>query len=265
MAAGMPLFSKRVLPHVHCTEQFGDLCEKFVHGEGVKSVSILAKSRVFCYNNPIPMSWNSAPTQANPPAAQGEKGVLVPALAKLGMPVLIFGGTFLVIAVALSHLVSPDRFPVRVGDKVVRLVDLESEERALKAAQAELLADRQELLKDADTTVLHRVATLKSSMVSIGSVMMAVDDVRRSFRIGSNDPIAIPSVSFDGTAGTLTLGGTVHDMGGRSIQVLASFVDGLRKVSLIKSVSEPEYTSVTADDGSTTSPFTLTITLNDAS
>jgi glycerate-2-kinase len=85
--------------------------------------------------------------------------------------------------------------------------------------------------------------------------------VRRGFSTSQADPISLPTVQVSGSGGLITVGGEVHDKSGRSMQLLASFVDGLRGIRMFEHVSEPEYRETSGNDGSSSSPFTLTITL----
>lgn len=187
--------------------------------------------------------------------------VLVPALSRLGFPVLLFGGVFLGLTVVLTVLVSPDRFPVRVGDRIVRLSELEAEEKALRVSEATLLKTRASLKTEEKAPVLHQVAKLKATLTPVGRSLLLVDQVRLSFKNASTDPISLPRIHVR-TDGTIVIGGEVRDLGGRSVQLLASFVDGLRDLPTVASVSEPEYLSAQEKDGTSVSPFTLTLTLN---
>lgn len=207
----------------------------------------------------MPLDRSTQPKPADKHVVPHEGPVLLPAIARLGLPVGIFGATFFLIAVVLTMLFSPDRFPVRVGDKTVRLHDLESEEKSLQNKKAELMEERRKILADSDAPVLHQVERLRSAMSPVGAGMLSVEDVRRSFRSPSADPISLPGVSFDGTANALVLHGEVRDTGGRSMQLLATFVDELRAIPDFDSVSEPEYTSEPLPGGGSLSTFTLTL------
>ncbi len=183
--------------------------------------------------------------------------VLIPAIGRLGVPVGIFGITFFLIAITLTLVFSPDRFPVRVGDKTVRLHELEAEEKSLKLTQVDLMKERQKILADADAPVLDQIAKLRTQTVPVGSAMLAVENVRWSFHAGMSDPISLPTVTFDAAAHTLMLGGDVRDAAGRSMQILATFIDELRALPNFESVSEPEYLSEPLPDGGTVSRFSL--------
>lgn len=227
-------------------------------GENVPD-STLAAGRLFCYNVLMAFNRFNEPKQAEEFAQTKSGSVLMPAIARLGVPVGVFGLSFFVITVLLTLLLSPDRFPVRVGDKTVRLYDLETEEKSLKAKQADLLEERQKILADSEAPVLHQVEKLRSSILPVGSAMLSIEDVRRSFRAGTSDPISFPGVMFDATANTLTLVGEVRDAGGRSMQILASLVDELRVIAAFESVSEPEYVSELLAGGGTVSRFSITL------
>lgn len=191
-----------------------------------------------------------------------ETRILIPAIERLGIPVLIFGLVFSVLVGLVMLIATPDRFPVRIGDTVVRIVDLEREqERVLQETRA--LKDRQEKLRSDDRApTLHQLRLLSKDVLPVGAALSAVEDVRRSFIVGSIDPIALPSIQYKDGAVNIT--GIVRDPGGRSVQLLASFIDALRRIHEIKSVSEPEYTSREKPDGGSESPFAITITLSDA-
>lgn len=195
-----------------------------------------------------------------PLVPQGES-VLLPAIARLGISILIFGAVFCLMSIGLTSVVSPDRFPVKVGENTVRVADLEEEERRLKVKYAELIEARVTLLNNSDAPVLRQVEALRSGVSPVGSVLLGIEDVRRSFRVADADPIAIPTVNFSFERRTVTLGGEVQDAAGRSMQILASFVDGLRAIPSVASVSEPEYRMTTLQDGGTSSPFTITVGL----
>jgi len=215
------------------------------------------------------MDESPASSVADEPSAEG---VLLPVLERLGLPVLIFGTVFLLLSLLLTFIVSPDRFPVRMGDKIVRLSDLQAEEYSLKVLQAELLQKRENMLKDSRTPILEQVQKLRAGFDSIGQVLLDIEDVRKSFSLGEIDPISLPIMTFDGEKHQLTLGGEVTDPHGRSVSILSSFVDGLRKLPILQTASgrtpvsdPPEYKALPRDDGGTVSPFTIVITLPDAS
>jgi hypothetical protein len=189
---------------------------------------------------------------------------LVPALERVGPSILLFGGVFLTLTLLITGFLQPDRFPVHVGGKVIRLSDLAEEEKRLQDEHNALTLRRDELLQSQNTApVLSQVYERRASMLPIGAVLLHVESLRASFRTSRIDPIAIPGVVFDGAAGTLVLTGMVTDATGGSNHILASFVDGLRALPALSSVSEPEYIQEQTLNGLRT-PFTITIRFTDA-
>lgn len=187
---------------------------------------------------------------------------VVRTIERMGVSVAIFGVVFVLVAIVVTLVVSPDRFPVRLGDSIVRLSELQAEESKLKKLQADLLEERQKLLQDSNVPVLHQVEKLRQDVLPVGSVLLALEDVRKSFKVGTSDPIALPKIEFQSENGKLILGGVVRERSGQSLQILASFVDGLRRIPLLESVTEPEYIQNKEDEWFV-SPFTITLTLHD--
>jgi hypothetical protein len=188
--------------------------------------------------------------------------VLLPAMARLGVPVLVFGVLFLFLVWALTLLTSPDRFPVHTGDAVVRLQDLESRAQLLETQKATLEKTRQQLQTKEKAPVLMQVASLSHATVPLGDVLLSIEEARSSLSHAPNALITLPRMEY--VDGTLILGGDVLDASGRSMQILAEFVDSLRMVSAVVSVSEPEYVTHPRAEGGSVSPFILTLTLRSA-
>lgn len=203
-----------------------------------------------------PSSADSAPHDVP------QESVLLPAMARLGVPVLVFGACFLLLVWAVTFLTSPDRFPVHTGDAIVRLQDLESRVQFLESQKATLEKTRQQLQMTEKAPVLMRVASLRRAIVPLGDVLLSIEEARSSLSHAPNALISLPRMEY--ADGTLTLGGDVRDASGRSMQILAQFVDSLRMISAVASVSEPEYVTQPRAEGGSVSPFILTLTLRRA-
>ncbi len=201
------------------------------------------------------------PEQAPSVDTHAEDPVFLSAVRRLGMPFLIFGATFLLLVIGITYLITPDRFPVYVGDKAVRLSDLEQEEATLQAKKAALQEKSRALDSNNKAPVLQRIADVQKNIVPVGRVLVHIEEVRAGFTTSSSDPISLPRVDIHGTDGSITLGGTVMDPGGRSMQILASFVDGIRAIPMVETVTEPEYISRPRKEGGTESPFVVTLKL----
>jgi hypothetical protein len=192
---------------------------------------------------------------------QQSQSALSAAVIRMAVPVLVFGTVFFVAMLGLQYLASPDRFPVRVGDKVIKLQDLSNEEATLREREQVLLQERAKMDADMPTPVLHQVATLRSDDVAIVRALNAVEQARAGFAMSGDNPVRVSRVWFSRGERRLAIAGQVADPAGRSVHLLASFVDALRSSKSFASVSEPEYTQQTQSDGIVTSPFSLSLSL----
>jgi hypothetical protein len=145
-----------------------------------------------------------------------------------------------------------------MGGRVVRVGDLTEEEQSLTTKQASLLTERDKLLTVSPTPILHTVITNreKSTVAPLASGMTAINTVQMSFENGTIDIASLSSLNS-----TITMSGTVHDADGQSIQLLARMIDALRAQQIFTHVTEPEYQSFPGENGSSSSPFTITLTL----
>ncbi len=184
------------------------------------------------------------------------------AIDRMAVPVFVFGVVFAGAMMGLTYLTSPDRFPVRIGDKVVKLQDLADEEMALKSSEEKLMAARKELDEQVPTPVLRQISELRQRNADVGHAMQAVDEIRKSFALTGDSPVVIHRTWYSRAEGRLAIAGEVRDPAGRSMHILASFVDNLRSADSFASVSEPEYVQSETADGLVVSPFAISLSLH---
>ncbi len=190
--------------------------------------------------------------------------VLLAAIERLSLPAFLFGVVFLCTMMIVTFILTPDRFPVRIGDRVVRLIDLEAEQGKLLLEKADLQAKEIDIV-GTKTPALYLLASVRPKIVPVGTVLLAIEHVRTRFKTETVDPISFPQISVGGSGTVIKVGGAVRDMGGSTMRTLASFVDQLRAIPMVESVSEPEYSERKDGDGTSISPFSLTIILQHAS
>lgn len=176
-------------------------------------------------------------------------------LGRLGAPACIFSGTLFALVLLLSIIMAPERFPIHLQGNVVQIKELKTEVRRLKTLEASLREQRLHMKSDDASVLSSALATAKASILPVGRIFMEVERTRAMF----GDAIALPHVVWTGNIKTLVIGGVLKDPNGRSIQLLAAFVDGLRAIEGVVSVSEPEYTTSREPSGVSTTPFQLTI------
>lgn len=183
------------------------------------------------------------------------------AIDRMAVPVFVFGLVFAGAMMALMYLASPDRFPVSIGDKVIKLQDLADEEKTLKARENALLDARKELDEQVPTPVLREIQDLRAQNADVGHALKAVEEVRKSFALAGDSPVVLQRVWYNRAEGRLAIAGEVRDPAGRSMHILASFVDNLRSSKAFQKVSEPEYQQAQTADGLVTSPFSISLSL----
>lgn len=189
------------------------------------------------------------------------KSAMISVFERLGLPLFLFGIVFLGMTIVVTVLLSPDRYPVRIGDRSVRLIDLESEQKELLSKKTDLESQSPSVTQS-KAPVLHLLGLLRPRVQPVGALLRSVNEVRTRFQSGESDPIALPSVLLSASGTMLTIGGEVRSPDRSAMQLLASFVDGLRAIPLVSSVSEPEYSETRGSDGMLSSPFTLTLSLS---
>ncbi len=225
--------------------------------KGEDSASILAEHHFFCYNKTMPLPQTSDGKSHHPGVVMRPFSLF---MTRLGVPVFLFGITFLSIVIGVRLILSPGRFPVRLGAKIVRIADLEAEKSLLQSRKQELLSVQEDMRKRVAGRVLQQVQTLRESFVKLPDALSSIEALRKNF---TTESVFIEFSSFsvldDGS--TLRIQGSVRDAYEHSLQSLTAFTDAIRALPYIRSFVEPEYILEPLPGGGTRSPFTLVIQL----
>lgn len=219
-------------------------------GKGVRVLFMIAENGFSCYNKGIFMKYIRS---------------LLAAFEDLWVPLAIFGAVFLCGMVTLSVLFSPGRFPVRLGDRMVRFRDLSAEEQLLVGRQQELLKERARVLSLTPAPMLAELSQTRSDVSASFAAITAIEAARRELATSGIDHVLIETMSFDEAARSIRIAGVASDSDGSSVQILALFVDKLRASPLFSFVREPEYREVRDGNGAVTSPFVITLTISNES
>lgn len=174
-------------------------------------------------------------------------------------PFLTFAIVFFLGTLLLGRIVDPGRFPVRIGSEVLKVSDIEAQKETLLERQEELAANRDELTNLVSTPVYDAFQDLKDGHASLAPAFSALIEAAFAFEDADGSAaIDLTAITLEGE--TFRVEGVVSSIDGRSIPILASFVDALRESEAYASVSEPEYVRIDRDHGSV-SPFSLTLSL----
>ncbi len=174
----------------------------------------------------------------------------------LAMPFLLFSTVFLLGCIAMLLILTPGRFPVQAGDKLVQFSDITAERDGLKAEHTDLLSEANRVASITPTPVLNLIHG-QGVMTNIHSAraMSAIETAVLNFSSVGTRSVIVEFVHMD--AKSISLSGKVYDNEGRSVQLLASFVDRIRDSKLFTSVSEPEYKQLRDSNGAPYSPFAI--------
>ena len=132
---------------------------------------------------------------------------------------------------------------------------------ALVASIQQLEEQRDEYLLPGGEGFPEEVLARRQIQSEVASVREAVLSVSERVVPETNYVIAFQSLSYDAAQRSLVLTGRVQNVGPASMTVLAQFVSALKALPVVASVAPPRYVREQAEDGSFSSPFVITLTL----
>lgn len=169
---------------------------------------------------------------------------------------LFFGCTALLLTFVVVVLTRPGRYPVTLGDSLLRLKEIDRAVTELRTEEQRLIAASDELRRRTPTPTVQQLDTFSASRPDVGTFLR---DLVRSMHTSHGVDITLTSILLQDKA-TVELHGEIH-AGEKSLRVTADFIDALRSSPAILHVTEPEYILSTAKDGSSFAPLTLLLTL----
>ena len=177
-------------------------------------------------------------------------------VVRWAVSILFFGCTALLLTFVVVVITRPGRYPVTLGDSLLRLKEIDSAVTELRAEEQRLIVASDELRRRTPTPTVKQLDTFSASRTDVGTFLR---DLVRSMHTSHGVDIVLTSLLLRDRA-TVELHGEVH-AGGKSLRVTADFIDALRSSPAALHVMEPEYVLSTAKDGSLFSPLTLLLTL----
>ncbi len=174
----------------------------------------------------------------------------------LRVPFFLFAFTLFIGSVLLLIVLTPSRFPVQTGERMVRFGDVTAERDALRAEQAKLLDEQSRIASLTPTPTLNLIHGSRAfAAQQVATATAEFSDIAATF----DTALQIDFLRVHASA--LSVSGMIRSDQGRSIALLASFVDRLRESPFFTSVSEPEYRQTRTQDGHLVAPFAINITL----
>ena len=176
-------------------------------------------------------------------------------VVRWAVSILFFGCTALILTLVVVVLTRPGRYPVTLGDSLLRLKEIDSAVTELRSEEQRLIAASDELRRRTPTPTVKQLDTFSVSRADVGTFLR---DLVRSMHTSHGVDVVLTSIVQDSK--TVELHGEIH-AGEKSLRVTADFIDALRLSPAVLHVTEPEYILATAKDGSYFAPLTLLLTL----
>jgi len=194
----------------------------------------------------------------NPPEAAPQEGIV----QRIATPLFLFAGALLGLLL-LSWLFLLPRFTrLNVTGTV-----LPPDELVTYARQLEIQVNTLEEQRDQFIVPVQdgRFAAVKAEKARYPSLLAVSQELQQLAVSAADNPDAVwfASIAVDYATGTVKVEGDVSGVGPRSMTVLAQFVEGIKELPFVASLTPPVFTREQGDDGKPYSPFSFHFTLNE--
>lgn len=169
----------------------------------------------------------------------------------------------LVTLLSLSwFLLVPELTRVEVGGSVRGLHELREYKSDLEAQISTLESQRGYYLMPVDHDLYDRLKRLKNDRLKFQYLRRDINEIMVTLVHDTPNAVQLSGFYFDAQRSMAEIRGQVHNVGPRSMTVLAQFVEELHKLPEIITIESSRYTRMQRGDGSFYSPFTLRLNLS---
>ena len=163
---------------------------------------------------------------------------------------------------ALSwYLIVPQLTHIEVNGTVRDIDELQAYTSDLNAQILTLEDERKTFLLPVNNALYERLKTLKESRSGFQALRSNLNRIMKTMFPDRSDVFAIADFSFDAEGNSARLRGEIHNVGPRSMTVLAQFVEAIQALPFVTEVQTDGYTRQESDAYGFYSPFTLHIQL----
>lgn len=195
---------------------------------------------------------------ASPPAFGAS---LRASVERVSQPLLWFAGALCILLGFSWLFLLPEVTSVEVSGQRQSSRELVALHAGLQAQLAQVELRRDELLLPVTDPLFLGLRAMKLRAPSLVDLRSMI--VQRAKEDGGPDgTIALEEIQMDASADTLTVAGDVRGVGPRSMTVLAQFVENLRHLPFVSSLTPPVFVRMEDEKIGQHSPFTMTITLS---
>lgn len=181
---------------------------------------------------------------------------LTEAVERLAFPVFLFSCVLFCFLFLSWILILPYLSQVRMGDERRSIRDLQSYHRELTERLQRAEDSREDLVFPIHDPIYSELRSKKLIMPSLAQLMDEIRMILAGIVPDVPDAIHLERWHVDAEKNVLSLRGRIHNVGPRSMTVLAQMTDALRESSLIASLEEPAFARVEDADGFF-SPFVI--------
>lgn len=170
--------------------------------------------------------------------------------------------TVLTVLLSLSwYLLVPELTRVEVGGSVRGMQELKEYKMNLDAQISTLKQQRSTFLRPVEHDIYQQVKLLQQERLGYQKLRRSINSAISELVPGKKNIVSISGFYYDGSQKQAELRGRVHNVGPRSMTVLAQFVEGLDRIPEIITIDASKYTREETADHEFYSPFTIRLRL----
>ena len=179
---------------------------------------------------------------------------------RTSVPFFLFAVTITGLLALSWFLLIPELTHVSIAGSVLSLGELKGYKRELLKKIVTLEDDRQVFLMPKNDQY-QKLKLLKVERQKFQELRTAMEAIIPVLAPDRSDVVKIQTLSFDANSLVVNLSGEVHNVGPRSMTVLAHFVQQIEQIHGVTHVETPRYTRLETLEHDFYSPFTIQITL----
>lgn len=173
----------------------------------------------------------------------------------------LFSAVLLGLLLLSWYLLVPELSRVEVGGQVRGITEVREYKTDLEAQILSLESRRGTFLQPVRNPVYQRVKSLKQNRSKFQSVRSDLNRIMTTLVPEQKNAVLLTGFYFDTIRNKVELRGHIHNVGPRSMTVLAQFIDALHREEEIIDVQTSRFTRLQWTDGSFYSPFIIILTV----
>lgn len=180
---------------------------------------------------------------------------------RLALPFLLFTAVLCSLLSLSYYLLLPQLTHITVAGVSRELPDLKAYRAQLQQQISGLEQERRQFLLPVHNELYLKLKAQKHGRVRYQELRQQVGAISRSLITNQTNAVQIAGYQYNAQQNTFTLTGRIHNVGPRSMTVLAQLIEELGTIEQVTHVHSSRYTRLQNEDGTFYSPFTIRLTL----